>query len=286
MFAKAYSIASEFTHPVIVSYRYWDGTVSSGLGSFVTINKEGWFITAAHILDPLLMHFQHLKEIGNYKLEVDLIENSQFLSSNAKARKKSKIKANKKWITNVSLWWGADRHLVKDFKVLKENDIAIGKFENYDPSFCNRYPTFKEPSSLNHGTSLCKLGYPFYDVKTTFDLNSNSFMLDTSVLPIPRFPIDGIFTRDIICTGFTSSPKYTIKFIETSTPGLKGQSGGPTFDVDGRIWAIQSQTQHLSLGFSPAVKINGKEIQENQFINVGWGAHVETILKFLGDKIK
>lgn len=38
-------------------------------------------------------------------------------------------------------------------------------------------------------------------------------------------------------------------FIETSTPRLRGQSGGPIFDVNGAIWAIQSQTHHLKLGF-------------------------------------
>jgi hypothetical protein len=42
MFSKAYEIASKFTHPVIVSMRFFDKTVESGLGSFIILNDEGW----------------------------------------------------------------------------------------------------------------------------------------------------------------------------------------------------------------------------------------------------
>ncbi|HYK55809.1 MAG TPA: hypothetical protein VEV15_04980, partial [Flavisolibacter sp.] len=34
-----------------------------------------------------------------------------------------------------------------------------------------------------------------------------------------------------------------------STPGLKGQSGGPLFNSDGLIFGMQSMTNHLHLGF-------------------------------------
>ncbi len=69
--------------------------------------------------------------------------------------------------------------------------------------------------------------------------------------------------------------------METSTPGLKGQSGGPIFDKDGNIWAVQSATNSLPLDFSPKVKHNGREVTENQFLNVGIGTHVETVCKTL-----
>src|SRR5690606_28155165 len=127
------------------------------------------------------------------------------------------------------------------------------------------------------GTSLCKLGYPFYDVMAQYEEGKNMFQFDPSIFPIPRFPIEGIYTRNIL---LEKGKEINIqpKFIETSTPGLRGQSGGPTFDTDGRIWAIQSQTRHLPLGFTPKVKKDNKEVEENQFLNVGWGAHVESIL--------
>jgi hypothetical protein len=53
------------------------------------------------------------------------------------------------------------------------------------------------------------------------------------------------------------------------------------FDIDGRICGLQSRTIHLPLGFSPKIRVNEKEFQENQFINVGIATDVTEILKFL-----
>lgn len=80
-----------------------------------------------------------------------------------------------------------------------------------------------------------------------------SFIYDQSIFPIPMFPIDGIMTRNII-SGKSQDGIFEFKWLETSSPGLRGQSGGPTFDKDGNIWALQSQTRHLPLGFSPKIK--------------------------------
>ena len=77
--------------------------------------------------------------------------------------------------------------------------------------------------------------------------------------------------------------KKEAKFIETSCPGLRGQSGGPIFDRHGNIWGLQSRTMHFPLGFSPKIKIGSKEIEEHQFINVGIGTHVEEITRLLRD---
>jgi hypothetical protein len=76
-------------------------------------------------------------------------------------------------------------------------------------------------------------------------------------------------------------PQFPLKYVETSSPGLRGQSGGPIFDAHGSIWAIQSQTVHLQLGFSPQVKQGGTQHTEHQFLNVGWGVHAETVLGLL-----
>ncbi len=273
MFAKAYEIASQYTQPVLVSYRFYDQSVESGLGSFVIINDEGWIITAAHILDPMITVQQHAHEMQAF-------QQRQTGGNNYNTTYTNGLTPNTKWMLRSSHWWGADNHVIKNFLVLKENDIAIGKIENFDPNFCKQYPVFKDPNDLKIGTSLCKLGYPFYEVRATFNEANNAFQFDPSIFPIPRFPIEGMFTRNIR-TGKSADNKFDIQFIETSSPGLRGQSGGPIFDVYGAIYAIQSQTRHLPLGFSPKIIKDGKEIEENQFLNVGWGAHVETILAFL-----
>ncbi len=263
MFSKAYKISSRYTHPLLISNRFYDGTITSGVGSFVIINRDGWIVTAAHILDSLLTFHRHQEEITRYN-----------------ARTGTRI--NPKWISHHSIWFGADHHVIRHFHILGENDLAIGKIENYDPSFISHYPVFKNPDSLEPGTSLCKLGYPFYEVKASFDQQQNQFQFDSSIFPIPAFPIDGIYTRNIV-KGKSTDGKTEYKFLETSSPGLRGQSGGPTFDKDGKIWAIQSQTHHLPLDFSPTLIRNNREIEENQFLNVGWGVHVESILRFLDE---
>jgi trypsin-like peptidase len=283
MFSKAYELARQYTHPVIVSMRFFDKSVESGLGSFIILNDEGWIVTAAHILDSAFAHKQHVQELKVYNDQVDGIKNNKKLNSKLKTRQFKRLKPNNKWITNFSFWWGHDIFKINHFEILRENDLAIGKIENYDKKFQKIYPSLKRPDNLKNGTSLCKLGYPFYQVKTDFVEENGSFKLDPKVFPIPIFPIDGIFTRNILA-GKSHDKKFNIMFLETSTPGLKGQSGGPTFDINGNIWAIQSQTKHLELGFSPKVKKGKKEIEENQFLNVGWGVHVDTLIKFLTEK--
>jgi hypothetical protein len=53
MFSAAYSIASKFTLPIIISQRHVSGICSSGIGSFVIINREGWYVTAFHIIEQI-----------------------------------------------------------------------------------------------------------------------------------------------------------------------------------------------------------------------------------------
>ena len=47
MFAEAYKIASQFTRPVIISVRRFDGALENGQAAFVILNKDGWIATVA-----------------------------------------------------------------------------------------------------------------------------------------------------------------------------------------------------------------------------------------------
>lgn len=150
--------------------------------------------------------------------------------------------------------------------------MAVGRLEPFDPKAMSTYRTLKNPSNLPIGTSLCRLGFPFHSIKASYDEEKDSFVLPPGTLPVPRFPIDDIYTRNVVM-GKSKDGKYEIKFLETSSAGLRGQNGGPIFDTQGRVWAIQSRTVHFPLGFSPKVKKNGQEVEENQFLNVGLGVH-------------
>ena len=74
---------------------------------------------------------------------------------------------------------------------------------------------------------------------------------------------------------------------ETSTPGLRGQSGGPVFNTDGNILGIQSVTTSLDLMFDIDTNVirNNKEVHvsEKQFINLGVAISSKVIMKFLDE---
>lgn len=282
MFANAYKLASCFTRPVISSTRFFDKTVECGCGAFIVINDEGWIITVAHLWNSYSAFQQHGKEISDYGRQLETIQQDQKLNTKRKHKKISRLKTNSKWVTNHSFWWGGDGVQLDDVKTLPEGDLVIGRLDPFDPKTIMTYPVFKNPTNLSIGTSLCKLGYPFHNIEATFNEADNTFDLVSGTLPLPRFPIEGIYTRNVMA-GKSKDGEYDIKFLETSSPGLRGQSGGPIFDAKGTIWAVQSRTHHFPLGFSPKIEKNGQEVEENQFLNVGWGVHSELIVAFFKD---
>jgi len=158
-------------------------------------------------------------------------------------------------------------------------DFGLAKLEGFVPSPDQTYPVFKNPDlDFETGTSLCKLGFPFHSFRPSWDPAGDQFHLPPDALPMPRFPMDGILTRIVRLKEADGDPPFPFPqlWIETSTPGLKGQSGGPHIDVHGAVWGIQCVTRHFPLGFDPPVP-NGKGAKEHQFLNVGMGVHPTTM---------
>lgn len=285
MFSHAYELASGFTNPVITSVRYSNKSVESSLGSFVILNEEGWILTAGHILNSFMGYQNHQKEISEHNAAIKAIQDNATLLEQQKLKKINQLKRGfkkQRRIINHSFWWGADSLRIDKFHINFDIDLAIGKFTNLSKGLIKEFPKIINPEKIKLGTSLCKLGYPFYNIRTTWNSQKNGFELDPKLFPIPRFPLEGMYTRNAIL-GKSRDNKYKKKFIETSSPGLRGQSGGPIFDVNGTIWAIQSQTISLPLGFSPKLRKGKKETIEHQFINVGLGVHTEIIVQFLNE---
>lgn len=282
MFANAYELASKFTQPVVISRRLFDNSVECGCGTYIVINDEGWIITVAHLWGSHFAFQKHRSLISDYKKQVQIIQQDQRLKPKQKIKKTKQLKSDPKWIINHSLWWGFDGVELKDIMPFPEGDLVVGRLDPFDSKMVNSYPIFKDPTNLRIGTSLCKLGFPFHKIEATFNEVNNTFELAPGTLPLPRFPIEGIYTRNVMA-GKSKDGKYDIKFLETSSPGLKGQSGGPIFDVKGTIWAVQSKTASFPLGFNPTVEKNGQKIEENQFLNAGIGVHPELIIEFLND---
>jgi hypothetical protein len=283
MFRKAIAQAQEFTFPVV---QYWltvEGKCMAGAAACIVINSDGWIITAGHVMKQSIAISQSHGAALDWEKRRDAIRADGSLS--AKEREKH-LKAlghlNKKAARRSATNWGFDRVKMVEVSILEEADLAVGRLDGFDKTRLKAYPIFKDPSKdVLPEASLCKFGYPFVEFSPTYDEVRNHFDVPLEQRTVPQFPIEGIFTRTILVPPSTPPAPCPIMFIETSSPGLRGQSGGPTFDTDGRIWAIQSQTRHLPLGFSPEIKHAGKTETEHQFLNVGMGVHVETVLGFL-----
>jgi hypothetical protein len=208
-------------------------------------------------------------------------------SAEAPAVKKKKIRElglSKDAPTQMSAWFGQDGARPGEFVTDPLADLAVVKLVNFDATGITAFPRFKRlhpEDRTPQGRSLLKIGYPFAAVKTEFIESTNTFQMDTD--GIAMFPIDGILTRTVRVVDHSSGRDAF--FLETSTPGLKGQSGGPTVDVHGVVWAVQSQTTTQDLDF---IGRNAKDAVR-QFISLGMGAHpinIKTVLDTAGVEVE
>jgi len=283
VFVNALKLASAYTQPVIISKRFESGKIECGCAAFIILNADGWILTASHVMKTLhLFQQQKIAHEDNERSRV-AIQNDPNINDKQKRRKISQILKDPNRITNIAFWWGHDGIQYSDIIGNDLLDLAVCKLTGAPQISESSYPIFKNlPENLEYlpvGRSLCRLGFPFHEIHATFDEQNGNFTLAPDTLPIPRFPNDGILTRGVWIINPNNQSKA--RFIETSTPGLRGQSGGPIFDVNGHIWGVQSKTINLPLGFSPTIKVNNKEVIEHQFLNVGLGVHAFEIIKFL-----
>ena len=280
MFAKACERVYKFTRPLIISTRTVDGTVSSSCGTFIIINPEGWILTAGHLFDSFVKYQQDMKKIKEVE-EINARKASMAVPGAMTLP--DTIQLDPKWITNHSFWWGGDGLRITSVYVNREIDIALAKLDGFRPDMVQEYPIFRDPDTMRPGTSICRTGFPFANIATDFDEGSKSFRIRNGVLPLPFFPNDGIHTRNVLKQNKSKEGNYDMLYVETSTPGLKGQSGGPIFDTNGHIYAMQVQTNHIPLGFDPISEYDGKSIVENQFLNVGIGVHGKLLQQIMRD---
>ena len=161
-------------------------------------------------------------------------------------------------------------------------DLAILMFENFKNPLYQSYARFiKDTAILKQGEFLCRVGFPFPEF-TQYKYNQGSDDIewtDVNLVNVPIFPIEGMLTRNL-------SDGNRIFGLELSTPGLRGQSGGPLFNKEGLICGMQSATNHLHLGFDMKnyeYKSGGKTIRvTNQpFLHVGNCIHPDIIKEFL-----
>jgi ribosomal protein L24E len=287
MFVDAIEKVDHYTRPVHFILRYYTGSdIVPGTATLFFVNEDGFAITCRHVARQILYANSIYENYLKFKGELRVFEKDpsfetqkSFLESRYKINADNPIRILFNFINCVSSYKALTIHLHPT------QDLAIIQFRDFETKQYQGYAKFlKDTRLVKQGRYLCRLGYPFPEF-SNYQYNRNTGDIEwtkTGRITTPSFPIDGIITRHI-------GDGNEVVGIEMSTPGLRGQSGGPLFDKNGVIYGMQSATRHLHLGFD---QINREVITEGHrkrvsnypFLNVGQCVHVDVIKQFLREK--
>lgn len=283
MFTKAIENAAGFTRAIhSIGRTYGSTVIQPGTATLFFVNSDGWALTCRHVVNTLLASEQiktnrqaFAKELnarqGRIKEKVLLRE----------LEKKYKYSNNVVFELNNRFTNCAEGSLEIDFRTHSCLDIALLRFRNCTKLLCDTFPMFAaNGDGLKQGKFLCRLGFPFPEFSNYAynDAADTIEWTDVGQKETPRFPIEGMVTRHLIHEG------QVIGF-EMSTPGLRGQSGGPAFDANGVIWGMQFATNHLDLDFDVNQEVlrNGtrRRVKNSAFLHVGHCIHVNALKSFM-----
>ncbi len=285
MFIEAIEQVSNFTRPVHSIQRTYSGKqVIPSAGTLFFVNEEGYAVTCKHVAEMLLsaehinQHYNQFKSEKNKALtdarHKQLVKGLEMKHQLTPA---STIQLKNNFVDCVDTMTGFNFHLHPTL------DLAIIQFNGYNKLLYKDHAWFlKDDAKIKQGQFLCRLGFPFPEF-TNYTYNTATDDIEwtqTGLNVSPRFPIEGMVTR------FLADEPNKIYGIEMSTPGLRGQSGGPLFDKSGLVCGMQFSTKHLHLGFDiidKEIMINNgtKKISDYSFIHLGQCIHVSAIKSFL-----
>lgn len=287
MFANAIDEVAKFTRPIhIITRNYDEEIVRPGTGTLFFVNELGCAVTCKHVIELITQRDTINKKYEELRNEKNAIGKKNHNQRLRQLEEKYGIDKKKPVIIQVKdLFMDCVADPSFSFKTIPhpKYDLAIVVFENFKTIAYQSYARFvKDSSIIRRGDFLCRLGYPFPEF-TNFTYNKDKDDIEwtnTGRANTPNFPIEGMFTRNYI------DDAGKVFAYELSTPGLKGQSGGPLFNENGLVCGIQSMTNHLHLGFdmkNHEYLLNGEKIKINNqpFLHVGQCIHVDVIKDFL-----
>jgi len=281
VFTQALQVAGHFTFPYVGMRRRHDGVVFSTLATFMVVNRDGWVLTSAHVIEEISRAEASVRGVASI---------DERIAKARRAHERQQVEELKRsrgtsLSHHVEIWavpgFAAAQPRVVEYRVDKDADLAAVRLEPFDAATVGGFPLFRGPSEpVEPGMSVCRLGYPFHSVDATFDEKRRSFDIQSG-FPVPRFALEAIVSRfQAVKIEGRQTPAA---FIETSSPGLRGQSGGPLLDVAGRVCGVQSHTAHLDLGFDASYERDGERVVERQFLNIGRASHIDGVLAFLDE---
>ena len=283
MFVHAIETAAKFTRPIhSISRNYRSTAIHPGAATLFFVNPDGWSLTCAHVAHQLQVAEQILVKYQAFKNE---LASRRGEKTETKLLKDLELKYGYSEQITVELYSSFVNCIEGELKFMarrhKTLDVALLKFET-NRLLCDTFPVFpRDTSGLKQGKFLCRLGFPFPEFTNfQYDETNNAIMWsETGQRDTPRFPIEGMVTRHV------KDKEGNISGFEMSTPGLRGQSGGPAFDVDGKVWGMQAATGHLDIDFDVDQEVvrGGlpKRVQDSAFLHVGLCIHVDALKAFM-----
>lgn len=260
MFRQAVRRASHFTFPFVGLRRRSSGEIYSTMGAFVVLGAHGWVLTSSHLVGEIM------------SVEQEVADSTAGSPSDA-------------CTDHAEIWalpgFVETRPRLVEHVTHQLADLAVVRLEPFDAAPIAEWPVLRDISAnpIEQGMSVCRLGYPFHDIAAGWDAEHREFELGQDAFPVPSFALDGIVSRFHRISSEDESDAAT--FIETSTPGLRGQSGGPLLDVEGRVCGVQSHTSHLDLGFDARFLAGESVVVERQFLNAGAATHISDVMALL-----
>ena len=284
MFKTAIQKVGQFTRPIhFISNVYGEQLIRPGAATLFFVNDEGVAITCKHVTTLIKQAGTIFQQFQNFQKEKN---NLQVSGTNNKKIKELKTRYGFDKPNNACqlLYQLVDCVDLKTIDIVEHPayDLAILKMKGYSRLFYQGHAVFaKNSNELQPGVFLCRLGFPFPEFTNfKYDTATEQISWTNDVPRTVRFPIEGMVTRHFGEAG------GKIFGVEMSTPGLKGQSGGPLFDANGIVYGMQSMTNHLHLGFdmnNQEVYSEGRKVKvTNQpLLHVGNCVHVDIIKQFL-----
>src|SRR5690606_34894878 len=108
--------------------------------------------------------------VVNYSARMAEIKAQPGLSNKERSKRISRLPRNNNWIVRYSVWWGADRLNATETYLDPQADLALVKLSGWDAGLVQGYATFKRPETTERaGTSLCRLGFPFHHIESTWE---------------------------------------------------------------------------------------------------------------------
>jgi hypothetical protein len=279
MFVKAVEVVSGYTRPIHSILRYdQQRTIIPGAATLFFVNDKGTAITCKHVAELIIAADQINQAYAQKKNNAFDMGQYNYVMEGKKAEAPGTriVQIKNSFVNCFDTITGFNCSMHPLY------DLAILQFSGFNKILYNGYARFvSDYTQVRQGKSLCRLGYPFPEFNN-FRYNNETDDIEwtqSGITTSPSFPIDGIITRLI-------ARNQTAAGIEMSSPGLRGQSGGPLFDTEGLVYGMQSATAHLHLGFDLtdfAVQDGGivKKVTNAPFLHVGQCVHVGIIKEFL-----